>query len=784
MITYKIYVSGMVQGVGFRPFIYNLANEFNFNGYIKNAGSGVEILVQSFIKKDIKEFIKNIPLKAPENSEISVISVKTLILYKKKYKDFSIKRSSLKYSNLIYSTIPKDVAICDKCLKELNSKTNRRYSYAFINCINCGPRYSIIKDLPYDRKNTSMHNFKMCEHCYIEYNDKENRRFHAQPNSCSHCGISLQIFDKFKNIISLRNSQDSQENAKILQNNLNYKNLSIINLCKKLISQNKILALKGVGGFNFICNIDFSVIQRLRELKNRPTKPFVVMFRDLAHLKLYFDISNFEAKLLNSKVAPIVLLNNIKSKLPSKFSTKILANVAPNLNSIGVILAYSPLHKMLLKGLRKPIIFTSANISKEPLIKSKEEAFQKISNVFDYLIDYNRDIVNPIDDSLSLVLENKQTLLLRAGRGFYPLNFKSDFYTNDVILALGADSKSQIAIFYKDSIVISPFIGDLYGVDSINLFKNTINLFLNIYKLKPKIILMDMHPFYKSNKIARELSKQFNTKLFGIYHHKAHFYSVLLDNHIFKRDRVLGVIFDGTGFGMDSNIWGGEFFMKENNHINRIFHFKYFPILGGDNAIGDNKKIALGILFSIYDKNIPKTFQMDNLNLYYQMYKQNLNSTLSSSIGRIFDFVAYFCGVTKQSFEGESGLVLESLYDFDIKEYYKYKIKGSEIILDSMFKEIFLESTQKSTNINKVQIASKFINTLVEIIIQIATIKESCVVFSGGVFQNRVLSNKLILELQKRKIEFYFHNKIPPNDGGIALGQVGAYLNRDYQIIV
>ncbi|WP_181646852.1 carbamoyltransferase HypF [Helicobacter sp. 16-1353] len=767
MQTCKINIYGIVQGVGFRPFIYNLANEFALKGYVKNVGSGVEIVIQDKLEKNITYFIKAIPLRIPQNAIISNIFIKK-IKSKIIYKDFTIKKSTLEIGNLIYSAIPQDLAICNDCLREFNSTSNRRHLYAFINCINCGPRYSIIKSLPYDRKNTAMSNFVMCEICNNEYNNTMDRRFHAQPNSCHKCGISLSIFDK--NAKDCNENLDSSNKSKKIPNVESPKdrNICVIKQAQNLIYKNKILAIKGIGGFNFVCKIDFNVIDRLRILKNRPSKPFAIMFRDLAHLKRYFHISDMEEKTLNNPISPILLLKNPKITFPS--------NLAPNLDTIGVIIAYSPLHKLLFRNQKKPLIFTSANLSGEPLVTTKDEAFKKIANVFDYLVDYNRDIINPIDDSVNIILENKKRILLRAARGYYPLSVKIDFYTSSVILALGANQKNQIAIFYKNFVIISPFIGDLESVDSINLFQQTINLFLDIYKLKPAIILCDAHSQYQSSKIALSLSSKFNAKLFRIYHHRAHFYSVLFDNNIYKKDRILGIIFDGTGFGEDNNIWGGVFFIKEKNTLKRILHFKYFPIIGDNNYIRDNKKIVAGILFSIFGNKILDELPIENINIYYQIYKQNLNCFLTSSVGRIFDFVAFFCGVEKQSYEGESGMIIESLYDKNITESYKYEIIHNEIILDSMFREILQDYKYGE----KVKIASKFINTLVAIVVDVIVRENAIVVFSGGVFQNKILCDRLICELNKRKIIYYMHDKIPPNDGGIAFGQIAAYLSNDY----
>ena len=741
-MTYKISIFGIVQGVGFRPFIYNLASKFQYNGFVKNNGGSVYIILQAN-NIDIDMFLFELNKNKPQNALINDIKIQK-IESKILYDHFQIKKSTNNKKNLIHSALPQDLGICKFCLRELNNKSNRRFDYAFINCIYCGPRYSIIKSLPYDRKNTSMNDFKMCSKCKAEYDSSDNRRFHAEPNSCAICGIKLSLFDT---------------NKKNIANNNNALNLAI-----SLLKNDKILAIKGVGGFNLVCKVEFHIIEKLRLLKNRPSKPFAIIFGDINKASKYFNIDKHNKKLLTSKYAPIVLLTPLLP-LPK--------NIAPNLNKIGVLIAYSPLHKMILKEFDEPLIFTSANLSSEPIIISKNEMYKKITHIFDYLLDYNRDIINPIDDSLLVKLQNNKAIFLRPARGFYPLHIKQNkYYSDDVILALGANQKNQIAIFYKNNIIISPYIADLESVDSIVYYKKTIDLFLKIYQITPKIILRDCHLQYNSSKIALELQEKFNAKILNIYHHKAHFYSVLLDNDLLGIKNALGVVFDGTGLGEDNHIWGGEFFVKQNSKITRILHIKYFPLLSDNNLTKDNKKIALGILYGILGDEI-LSLDIPDIALYHQIYKNNINCVYSSSMGRIFDFVAYCCSLEKQSYEGESGLFIESLYDENIKDSFVFEISGEEIILDLMILEILKEK-------DKTKIASKFINTIANLIMEIALRYQYPLFVSGGVFQNRILCNKLQNLAKKHHIKLYMHDKITPNDGGISLGQIGAYINGDF----
>ncbi|RDU64018.1 carbamoyltransferase HypF [Helicobacter sp. MIT 14-3879] len=753
MISIEITIFGIVQGVGFRPFIYNLARKYNIKGYVKNVDSNLLILAQHKDSKKISYFISDIKDSPPKNAKISDIKISKIAL-KNTFYNFIIKKSDNTNECFLDSAIPLDLSICKECLKELNDKNNKRFNYAFINCINCGPRYSIIDSLPYDRERTSMNKFIMCESCKNEYDDILDRRFHAQPNSCNKCGINLKIYDKFNNEFSS----------------------DIFKMLSLLLSQNKILAIKGIGGFNLLCSVNFETISILRERKKRERKPFAIMFRDITQVKRYFDISIFEENLLLSSHSPIVLLKNPKIKFPY--------NLSFNLNTFGVIIAYSPLHKLIFKYRKTPLIFTSANISNGVLIKDKDEAFEKIGHIFDYLLDYDREILNVIDDSLQVILGDNKALLLRSGRGLYPLFLKTNFYSNDVILALGAHQKSQISIFYKKNIIISPYIGDLNSIDVIFRMQQNIEFLLKTYNLTPNIILRDCHNLYESSKIASNLAKKYNAKIYKIYHHRAHFYSNLVDNNLLNSDNILGVIFDGTGLGEDKDIqriWGGEFFIKQNNTLKRILHFSYFPLLGGDNAIKDIKKVALGVLFSVYDNDIPSILKhkFENIDIFYQMYKQGINSPQTSSIGRIFDCIAFFCGLEYQNFDGESGGYIESLYDKKIKQFYKYEINNDEISFSLMIKSMICDLKESNY---KTLIASKFINTLTDLILNIALKYKINVIFSGGVFANKVLCDRIIYEFKKHKkhkIKYFMHNNIPPNDSGISIGQIGAFINND-----
>lgn len=833
MITKKVLITGIVQGVGFRPFVYNLAQKFGLKGYIKNINSNVSILIQHKNVSKMVDFINEIKRNPPQNAIISKVRIKTQKC-KKNYKNFVIIESQKDNNVDFYSAIPRDLALCDECEKELTNPRNRRFGYSFINCINCGPRWSIIKNLPYDRERTAMMDFQMCESCESEYRNVKNRRFHAQPNSCGQCGIKMSLFDNKGDEIILdlgdlggvdsvdlcdsryaKKAQDSRESPDSQS--------KIFDFLRTQIKNGKIICFKGIGGFNLICAVERNAIATLRMRKKRSRKPFAIMFRDIKCAKKYFHISKAEERALLSPSAPIVLLSIPKVALPQ--------NLSYNLNTYGVIIAYSALHKLLFKRHSKPLIFTSANLSGESIITQKATAQDKIAHIFDYLVDYNRAIVNPIDDSLKRVLRGGKVATLRAGRGDYPLLKISKFKSDEVILALGANQKSQIVIFFSCYMLISRYIGDLDNIDSVFALKREICFLLKLYNLTPSVILCDCHRFYESSKIAVDLARKFDAKVARIYHHRAHFYSNLFCNDLAyaSQKNILGVVFDGTGLGENGDIWGGEFFLMGNSQINkidcfrhcprndesnvdchesanansrndkiphnsrkshfakpyRIAHFATFPLLGGESAIKDISKIALGILFSVYGRAIPLESRFKNIDLLYQMQQKSINSPQTSSVGRIFDFVAFMCGLESQSFEGESGGYVESLYNPHIRAHYDFEIHSGVILLQKIVRGIVSDYKADSHESSTI-IATKFINTLAKIITHIALEnRANCpnlkVIFSGGVFANKILCDKITSEFRAHKIAHHFHMEIPTNDGGIAVGQIVAYLRGDFE---
>ncbi len=732
--TYAVRVKGIVQGVGFRPFIYQLANEHCLKGSVHNDSDGVLIYITAD-ERTLKSFIYDIKEKKPPLSQVDSIEYRQ-IGYKefKKFDIIETKRIKGKFT-----VMPPDISICEDCRKELNDPDNRRYGYPFITCTNCGPRYTIINKLPYDRINTSMDIFPMCEECEKEYTDPNNRRYHAQPIGCFNCGPKLQL-------------KSSAEIEELSQD-------KIVDKTAELINEGYILAVKGIGGYHLVCDAtNFDAVQKLRDRKRRPHKPFALMVNDINSAKELAYINRMEEKLLCSKERPIVLLEK-----SGDIDISLASNVAPGIDKIGLFLPYTPLHELILKGCGKPLVATSANISDEPLCINFEE-LKRLDYVWDYCLDHNRPIVNGCDDSVVAVV-NDQTLFFRRARGYAPKAVKLPFKLDKKILSVGANQKSTVAIGFEDNVILSPHIGDLNSIQSVEYFKQNINNLERIYDFKPDKVICDKHPYYESTKFAKELHSKIEVA--DIQHHYAHITAVMLEKQIDQK--VLGVAFDGTGYGDDGNLWGGEFFICDLDSYERVAHIEYFKLLGGEKAIKEPRRAALSLLFDIYGKDAIdmdhptiKAFSRLELNSLYTAWEKGLNTPLSSSVGRLFDAVASLTDVIHTiTYEGQSGSMLESFYDKKIKKSYPFEINGKIIDIKPVIKAVLEES-------DKVVAISGFFNTIVKIIETIALKSNLKVVLAGGVFQNKVLL-KLILD----KIpESLFSNEFPPNDGAISLGQI------------
>ena len=743
MKSFFIQIKGVVQGVGFRPFVYTLALKYDIKGWVNNDEKGVNILLYA-CEENIRKFINELKSNPPILAKIDSINIEEITEIKE-YKTFEIIQSeSSKNKSTIISP---DIAICDDCLKDINDMSNFRYNYSLTNCTNCGPRYSIIKTVPYDRINTSMASFNLCNDCKKEYENPTNRRYHAQPVACEKCGPNVILYSNKNEVLSY----DIDAIKKVAQE----------------INKGSIVAIKGMGGFHLICDAkNDNVVKELRIRKSRLNKPFAIMFKDINSIKNYTNLTQKEEEFLTSKERPIVL---VKKKKNFDLSEQI----APNINHLGCFIAYTPLHHLLFRYLNNPIVATSANLKGEPIIISKDEIIEKLSNVVDFVLDFNRDILNASDDTVIQIVDNDLTKI-RNARGYAPtsLNFKN--ICEKKILSLGANQKSTISLYLKNNLILSPYIGNLNSLKSMEYFERTIETFKRFYDFEPEVIVCDKHPNYESTKFALQLKLQ-NPKieLVQIQHHYAHVLSVMAEYKLEKD--VLAFIFDGTGYGDDGNIWGGEVFVASKKEYKRVNHFEYFKLLGGEKAVLEPKRVALSLLFDsfsleeILNFEIPcvKAFKESEIKMFHTMWQKGLNSPLTSSVGRLFDAVASFADILNiQSYEGETGLQIEENYDKTIIQSYAYEIIDDKIEISSMIKQIILEKDKK-------QICLKFINTLVSIVLDISNFyKDLPIVLGGGVFQNRTFLELLINKFKEQNREFYYNKNIPLNDGGISVGQI------------
>ena len=722
-------IKGQVQGVGFRPFVYKMAQELDIGGFVKNNESGVEIEVEGS-KENLDMFEASLSSKLPPLARIDAISIKEIKPLQEK--SFKIVQSSQSLSRAKTALISSDIATCKECLEDIK-KDGRYKNYFATNCTNCGPRYSIVKSVPYDRKNSSMDAFLMCSECKEAYENPDDRRYHAQPISCNNCGPKLSLWN--------------------LNNEIQTEN--IFKTVVSLIEDAKILAIKGIGGFHIVCDAtNDEVVEKLRVFKNRPAKPFALMCRDLKQIESFACVNDKERELLTSREAPIVILRK-------KLDTKLSSNIAPSIDKIGCFLPYTALHHLLFEHLKPPIVATSANLGDEPIITKKEDIFKKLPFV-DFVLDFDREIINGADDSLVQVIDGN-VQIFRLSRGYAPKVIKLPFKSTKKILAVGANQKNSIAFVMDDNIIVSPHIGDLDSLEAFGYFERTLETFKRFYDFEPELIVHDRHPNYETTKWAKKQNKV----LVEVGHHLAHIYACKAEFGL--SGDFLGFSFDGTGYGDDSSLWGGEIFVGDE----RKYSFRPIKLLGGEKAIKEPRRIALSMLFEKLnldevlelDAGVVKAFSQDEINMLYQSFVKDLNAPKSSSVGRLFDAIASFSGVAQSlSYEGESGLLCESFYDARIKKKFNYTIKGG--IIDIKIVENLLNN-----KLNKKEIISMFINTLVKIVASVAKKEKLEVILSGGVFQNKTLLEIIIKELKKEKIGYYHQQQTAINDGGIALGQ-------------
>lgn len=749
----RIKILGAVQGVGFRPFVYRLAEEMKLKGWVINSSQGVFIEAEGE-KEILDSFLLRIQNEKPPRSFIQ--SLESSFLDPDGFDKFEIRESKDEGSKTVL-VLP-DIAVCDNCLQDVFDPSNRRYLYPFTNCTNCGPRYSILEKLPYDRCNTTMKIFQMCDECKAEYEDPLNRRFHAQPNACPTCGPNIELWDN---------------NGKTLE-----KYNDAMNKCTEEIKNGSILAIKGLGGFHLVVDArNDNAVKKLRKLKYREEKPLALMYPDLDSIIADCDVSDIEKRLLVSPESPIVLLsikNNIQNSSISKFA-------APDNPYLGVMLPYTPLHHILMRELGFPIVATSGNISDEPICTDENEALVRLKGIADLFLVHNRPIKRHVDDSIARIIYDREMIIRRA-RGYAPLpvNIHRDAEPS---LAVGAHLKNTIALSVGNNTFISQHIGDLETAEAYNAFDKVIGDLQNIYETEAWSVVCDLHPDYISTQYAKKSGKP----LIQVQHHFAHILSCMAENEV--EGEVLGISWDGTGYGTDGTIWGSEFLMVNNSEFERIAHLKTFKLPGSEKAIKEIWRTAYSLLYeSGIDQNIFKELfkeiNQNDIKIIKRMIKQNINCPITSSMGRLFDAVSFITGVSRySSFEGQAAMELEFALSQDFKdESYTFNIMNDSTVQDSRFiidwkpliKEIITDKFEK--NVPNGVISAKFHNALVHMIVGIAMkFGLERVVLSGGCFQNKYLSENTIKALMQNGFKPYWHQRVPPNDGGISLGQI-AYL--------
>jgi hydrogenase maturation protein HypF len=742
----KLTIKGAVQGVGFRPFIYRLATELSLTGWVNNSSQGVSIEVEGD-RPTLKTFTQRIMAEKPPSAIISHLEAAEVAL--KGYTTFTIQAS---VGGEKTAVVLPDLATCSQCLQEIFDPHNRRYHYPFTNCTNCGPRYSIIEGIPYDRHHTTMKDFTQCQWCQREYEDPLNRRFHAQPNACPQCGPQLQLWDGEGKTIA------TQHDALLL--------------AAQAIRKGKIVALKGLGGFQLLVDaFNEGAVNWLRQRKQRPEKPFALMYPCLELVRENCHVSEKEKEVLLSPQSPLVLL------LQKASSRKYFTVVAPHNPYLGVMLPYTPLHHLLLAELNWPVVATSGNLRDEPICIDQQEALIRLGEIAELFLVHNRPIARPVDDSVVRIVE-KRVMVLRRARGYAPLPIILKNQLNgDAILAVGGHLKNTVAIARNHQVFLSQYIGNLETVTAQENFVSVINSLKLLYDFEPDLIACDAHPNYVSTHYANSQ----NLPVIAVQHHLAHLLSCLAENQL--EPPVLGVAWDGTGFGLDGTIWGGEFILLNQNKWSRIAHLRHFKIPGGSKAIQEPRRTALGIFAEIVPdlNNLPpqilNLFSEQELVIIKNMLAKNINSPLTSSMGRLFDGIAAILGIRSQvSFEGQGAMELEfAAIEAETEESYPFNLltnSNSPIIIDWM---PMIEGILNDLELEIITpiIAAKFHHTLGEIIISIASQLEiSKILLTGGCFQNKYLLERTIKRLRKSQYEPYWHQQIPPNDGGISLGQI------------
>ena len=754
-----IHISGIVQGVGFRPFVYNLALNNNLSGWVRNSANGVDIEVTG--EQDaLDAFISEITHSPPPLAIID--SIETQSINQNNFKSFEIIQSNDNPNDFI--PVSPDMAICKDCQEEMFNPADRRYRYPFINCTNCGPRFTIIKDIPYDRPATTMASFTMCPDCLEEYENPSDRRFHAQPIACPICGPQVWLETGHGERMA------KQDEA--------------VQKARKLLAEGKILAIKGLGGFHLVCDAtNQAAVMQLRQRKKRPAKPFALMAFDLAAINAYVQLTPAAETLLTNPQAPILLL-------PAKPDSDIAEAVAPGNNKLGMMLPYTPLHLLLMEPapwLSKALVMTSGNLSEEPIIHENQTAREKLSYIVDGFLMHNRPIHRRIDDSVYTVVRDRPYPIRRA-RGFAPNPIRLS-QSMPQVLGAGPQMKNNFCMTRDKYAFISHYIGEMENWETYQDYRQAINDYEKLFRIQPTAIGHDLHPDYTATLYANERVQQKNIKQFGIQHHYAHLVACIIENQIELDEKIAGLIFDGTGYGTDDTIWGGEVLVGDSLNFERIYHLKPIPLPGGDLAVSKPARMALSILWAYqipWQDNFPPVIALSKMEreILKTQLKKGVNTPLTTSMGRLFDAVSALIGVCMEtSYEAQAAIELEALTDQAETGFYPWQINGGVIDMRDTITAIINDfSNGKSQS----SIATRFHNTIAQLALDIAQkihtdygIKK--IALSGGVWQNMYLLSKTLTLLEENGLQPLIHKLTPPNDECISLGQAINTANRYLQ---
>lgn len=796
----RLSIRGVVQGVGFRPFVHRLACELGLGGWVRNSPQGVTVEVEG-PRETLELFLSRLVQERPAHSSIQ--SLETTWLDPLGHQEFTIQPSE--HVGPVRALVLPDIATCDDCLRELFDPADRRFAYPFINCTHCGPRYSIITALPYDRPHTTMAGFVMCAACQAEYHDPANRRFHAQPNACPRCGPHLELWSaEGRRLASSRPPEGRNDSSAAAA-----ATLGLLRQVADALRSGAIVAVKGLGGFHLVVLARLEeAVQRLRQRKHREAKPFALMFPSVAQIRQVCRLEPTELRVLTGPEAPIVLLR--RHARPDPGGPQIAPAVAPGNPSLGVMLPYTPLHHLLLRELAEPVVATSGNLSDEPICTDEQEALERLGGIADLFLVHNRPIARHVDDSVVRVVEGRE-LLLRRARGYAPLPVPlpvraasgppATSETPPSVLAVGAHLKNTVGLAIGRDAFLSQHIGDLETEAAERAFRSVVRDLPRLYNAPPAVVICDLHPDYLSTRHALRMAHPGQTAAAhpaapqpsfcrAVQHHLAHVLAVLVENEL--EPPVLGVAWDGTGLGWDGTVWGGEFFRVARGQATRVATFRQFRLPGGDVAVREPRRTALGLLYELCREDptleprardcCRRWFTAQETALLWRMAEAGIHAPWCSSVGRLFDAVACLVGLRSRSqFEAQAAMDLEFCVDAEAA-WAPYPLPVREPRAPGGPRELdwgpLIRSilTEVATGVSPAVVATRFHQSLVAAIVAVARL-ESCeaVLLGGGCFQNQWLLAWSVRQLRSSGFRPYWPQRVPPNDGGIALGQLAAH---------